>query len=201
MILNAIDNNILFNWLLKADESILLSGCSECSWVSFDGSNLPVLSVMSVVSSGVKCSPLVKSNPEFTLVSISKVSLLFPFWSPEVTVFRPWSGIFGESPWVSHLNNFVNAFSLVIGKAKSLKDTIGVAGNKVIVTDGTGSSHWVPCVSTFDDDVPKFVIGDAVGRMGRDWHTGDCFESLGWITRVNLGVVDVKLGKSFLKED
>ena len=98
------------------------------------------------------------------------------------------------------MNDFVNAFS-ISGKAQSLEDTIGVASNKVVMTHCTGSSHWVLCVSTFDNDIPKFVIADGVRCVGRDWHTSEGSKSFTWSSTVDLGVVNIEFRESLLKED
>jgi len=199
--LKAIDNNMLFNWVVETNKSILLLICSEFSWVTFDGSLVPVISVVSVECLGIESSPFIKWYPEFTLISSSKISLLLPLWSPKVTILRPWSSIFGKSPWVSHLDDFVLAISIGVGKAHTLKDTIGVASNKVVVTDLTSSSHWVICFGTVQNHSPKLVIRNLIGIMRRDWHTSKSSESFTWISGVKLGVVNIDFSESLLKEN
>ena len=162
--------------------------------------NVPVISVMGIESLSVIGSPLIKGYPIFSLISISKISLAFPFWSPAVTIFIPWSVISGFSPWVSHFNDFLNAFSIG-GKAESLKDTISVTSNNVVVTDLSSSGHWVFVLGTFGNNCPEFVIGHCVGVMLRDWHTSECSERFTWSTGINLGVINVEFRESLLKED
>jgi hypothetical protein len=107
-VLDAVKNNILMNIVLELDKTVNLSVSFENFWVSFICRFYPVISVVSIESLCVKPSPVTKSNPEFSLIGFSETSLSFPLWSPEATVFRPWSSIFAETPWVSHLNKFMD---------------------------------------------------------------------------------------------
>lgn len=163
--LSALNDNVLIFFGIEFEPLGYLSRGFEILWVSFNGRNNPVLSVMSVESFSVVSSPFVKRNPEFTLVGISKISLLFPFFSPEIRVLRPWSGIFGESPWVSHLNELVNAFS-ICGKAETLEDSICVTSNEVVMTLHACGSHWVSIFGTVQNDFPKFIISHLAGLVG-----------------------------------
>jgi len=192
---------MLINWVVETNKSILLLICSEFSRVTFDGSLLPVFSVVSVECFGIECSPKIKWYPEFTLIRSSKISLLLPLWSPKVTILRPRSGIFRKSPWVSHLDDFVLAISIGVGKAHTLKDTIGMASNKVVVTYCASSSHWVTCFGTFHYHSPKLVIRNLIGLMGRDWHTSESSESFTWSSGVKIGVVNIDFSESFFKEN
>jgi len=200
-VLDAVNNNILLYAVVELDETVNLSVSSENLWVSFISGDYPVISVVSVESLGVKLSPFIKRNPEFSLVGFRETSLLSPSWSPEATVLRPWSGIFAETPWVSHLNKFVHAFSVFVGEAETLEDTVSVTSNKVVVTNCTSSSHWVSSLSSVLDNSPEFIISHLAGLMGRYWHTGKGSKSSSWNTTVELSVVDVQLSESFLKKD
>jgi len=201
-VLDAVDNNILLYSIIECSKSIYLRGTGESFWVSFKFRYCPVISVVSIESFGVKLSPLVKRNPEFSLVSIGETSLSFPLILPipEITVSRPWTGIFAETPWVSHLNEFVDTFS-VGGEADTLEDSVSVTSNKVVVTNCASSSHWVLSFSSIFDNVPEFIISQLIWLMGRYWHTSKSSESCAWNTRVDLSVVDVQLSESFLKKD
>jgi hypothetical protein len=99
------------------------------------------------------------------------------------------------------LDNFVLAISIGVGKAHTLKDTIGVATNKIVVTDIASSSHWVICFGTFQNHSPKLVIGNVFGLMGRDWHTSESSESITWSSTVKIGVVNIDFSESFFKEN
>lgn len=198
--LNAIDNHILLLRVVELHPSGNLITTSECSWVTFESGNVPVVSVMGIESLNEVLSPLRKWYPEFTLISISKTSLLLPLLCPEGTAGRPWSGIFGESPWVSHLNEFVDALP-VCGEAETLKDTIGVTGNKVVIAALASSGHWVWSLGTFANNSPKLSIGHLLGAMCRDRHTSEDSESFTWSTTTNLSVVDVQFRHCLLKDN
>jgi len=161
---------------------------------------VPVVSVMSIESLNEVLSPLTKWYPEFTLISISKISLLLPLVCPEGAGGRPWSGIFGESPWVSHLNEFVDALSVGC-EAETFKDTISVTSNKVVVALLASSGHWVLLLCTFENDSPKFIIGHLTRVMCRNWHTSEGSESFTWSTTANLSVVDVQFRHCLLKDN
>lgn len=148
IVLDAVNNNILFDSVLDVDKTVNLSVSSESSFVSFIFGNYPVVSVVSVESLGVKPSPLIKSNIEFSFVGFSEICLSFPFWSPEATVLRPWSSIFAETPWVSHFNEFVHTSPACVGEAETPEDSVSVTTNKVVVTNCTSSSHWVLSLSS-----------------------------------------------------
>jgi len=169
--------------------------------VTFDGSKFPVFSVVSVECLGKECSPKIKRYPEFTLIRFSKISLLLPLICPKVTILRPWSSIFRKSPWVSHLDDFMLAISIGIGKAHTLKDTIGVATNKIVVTFLASSSHWVICFGTIQNHSPKLVIRNLIGIMGSDWHTSESSESFTWSPTAKIGVVNIGFSESFFKEN
>ena len=198
--LNAINNNILLLRVIEFHPWRNLISTSECSYITFHCGNVPVVSVMGIESLCEVRSPLIKWYPEFTLISISKSSLLLPLLCPEGAAGRPWSGIFGESPWVSHLNEFVDALP-VCGEAETLKDTIGVTANKVVSAALASSGHWVWSLGTFANNSPKFSIGHLLGVMCRDRHTSEDSESFTWSTTTNLSVVDVQFRHGLLKDN
>lgn len=111
-ILNAIKNNILNFWVIETIILRFLLSSLEFSWISLNSVFFPVLSPVSIGKFGEVNSPLVKRNPEFSLVGVSETSLLFPLFCPEFTFIRPWTGIMCETPRISHLNEFVDAFSI-----------------------------------------------------------------------------------------
>jgi len=113
---------------------------------------------MSIESLGVEGSPLIKWYPVFTFISSRKISLLFKCCGPFGTSSRPWSVILGFTPWVSHFDELMNACS-IFGKAKTIKDSIGVTSNHVEVTNLASSGHWVLSFNTSENNIPKFVIG------------------------------------------
>jgi len=162
--LSAFKDNILSLGVLELEPSGFLLGRSEFRRISFDGVNDPVLSVVSVEGLSVVGSPFAKWYPELTLVGVGKISLSFPLFSPERRVLRPWSGVFGETPWVSHLNELVDAFS-VLSKAEALEDTISVTSNEVVMADFASSSHWVPSAGTVGNNAPKFIISHLARLM------------------------------------
>jgi len=178
----------------------LLASRSEFRYFTFDGLNDPIVSVMSIESLGVEGSPLIKWYPVFTFISSRKISLFFPLFGPFGTSRRPWSVIFGNTPWVSHFDELMDALS-ILGKAKTIKDSIGVTSNHVVVTNLTSSGHWVLCFYTIENNIPKFVIGHFTGVMLRDWHTSESSESFTWSSTVDIGVVNIEFSESLLKHD
>jgi hypothetical protein len=150
---------------METDPFRLLSCLLEIGWVTFMGMNVPVLSVMGVECLGIVCSPLAKWNPKFSLINIRKISLPLVVFSPEWTLFRPWTSIFGESPWISHLNEFMSTSSLSIFKAKTFKDAVSMTSNKVVMTDLASGCHWILSIGTFQNNVPEIVISHLVRHV------------------------------------
>jgi hypothetical protein len=145
-ILNAIKNNILNFWVIETIILRFLLSSLEFSWISLNSVFFPVLSPVSIGKFGEVNSPLVKRNPEFSLVGVSETSLLFPLFCPEFTFIRPWTGIMCETPRISHLNEFVDAFSISC-KTKSLENTVSVTRYNIVMTNIASSTHWVPFMS------------------------------------------------------
>ena len=158
-ILNAIKNNILNYWVVDSIILRFLMNRLELSWISLITVGFPVISPMSIGNLSEVNSPFVKRNPEFSLVGFSETSLLFPLFCPEATFIRPWTGIMCKTPWVSHLNEFVDAFP-IRGETKSLKNTVSVTRYNIVMANIASSTHWLLFIRCVNNKIPKFIIGE-----------------------------------------
>jgi len=170
-------------------------------WASFNGVYLPILSIVSIESLGIEGSPVAKRNIVFSLFSASEISFLFPLISPGVTICRPWTIIFADSPWISHFNEFMGFLSILVMKHCCSDDSVSVTRNHVVMTDLASGGHWVLFVKSVHNNIPKLIIGHLIRVVGRYWHTSNSSESLSWSTTTNLGVVYVQFGESFLHKN
>lgn len=173
-------------WILDTlKDYILCLGINECKhfiWLmsrcefrclTLNAVDDPVLIIVSIVGWSVIGSPLTKWCPEFTLISVRKISLCFPFCSPEGARFRPWTGVFWVSPWVSHFDKLINTCT-ISSETKSIENSISMASNKVVMAYFASCSHRVLIFGTFGYDCPELIISHLVGLMWRDWHTSYC---------------------------
>jgi len=201
LVLDAFDNDILLCWVFERNKRTYFLGTLKRFWESLIFRYFPVVSVVSIVSYGEMRSPLVKRNPEFSIIwSVGDTSLSSPLISPVTTIDRPWSVISAITPWVSHLNESVDTLS-VCSETETLENSISVTRNKVVFTFLTSSSHWVLFLGSIYNNLPEFIISHFIWLMFRYWHTSKSCESFKWSTSVELSVVDVQLSESFLKKD
>jgi hypothetical protein len=102
-VLIALDVHILFDWVMESNPLRSLAVCHEISVISLECSDLP-LSVMIDSHGLIFSSPVVEWGVEDTVIGFAEVRLSLEFWSPQVTLGRPWSTVDIIAPRVPHLD-------------------------------------------------------------------------------------------------
>ena len=161
---------------------------------------------MSIESLSIESSPIDKINIEFSFSKTIKMSCRFPILilSPHATMFRPWASIFAGTPWISHFDELMGKWTIIIEKLNITNDSVSVTRNHIVMTDIASCGHWVRfgfVINSVCNNIPKLSITNWIRVVGRYRHTCNCSKSLSWSTTTKLGVVHVQFSESFLHKN